>query len=167
MKNIKKTLFKAERMLAHTESTILVFSIITMILMGALQVVLRNIFNTGIEWADMFVRSLVLWTGFIGASLATRRGHHINIDVMSKLITSEKITRIRKRIVDIISLVLVFFLLKASIEFLIAERENEMKAFLGIPTWIIFLIVPIAFSIMFLRLIIISVMNKEIEEDHL
>jgi len=39
-----------------------------------LQVVLRQFFSTGILWADILLRHLVLWIGLLGAALATAAG---------------------------------------------------------------------------------------------
>ena len=47
-----------------------------MILLAFLQIVLRNVFSSGISWGDPLVRYLVLWVGFIGASLATKESKH-------------------------------------------------------------------------------------------
>ena len=53
-----------------------------------LQIFLRNVFTTGLAWGDLVLRNLVLWIGFIGATLATREGKHINIDILSRSLLS-------------------------------------------------------------------------------
>ena len=47
-----------------------------MIVMSFSQVVLRQVFHTGILWGDTFLRQLVLWVGFLGAGMATADGKH-------------------------------------------------------------------------------------------
>ena len=67
---------------------ILVAALLTvMILLAFSQIVLRNFFATGIDWADSLVRYLVVWVGFVGAAIATKEGKHITIDVLSRWIT--------------------------------------------------------------------------------
>lgn len=148
---------KLEALLYHlykVEGVMLVVSFIIMVVLGSLQVILRNMFNSGIDWADSFVRALVLWVGFIGASLATRQSRHINIEIISQLFTGETISRIRIFLVNIFSLILSVILLVASVYYLFAEYDNHMNAFLFVPTWVVFLIVPISTTAMVLRLFI-------------
>ena len=55
-----------------TETVLLIVILTVMILLSFLQVLLRNFFDQGLLWGDIFLRNLVLWVGFLGASLATR-----------------------------------------------------------------------------------------------
>ena len=74
---------------AKIESWILVAIVLLMVTMSFLQIILRA-FSIGILWGDIFLRHLVLWVGFIGASLATREEKHINIDVLSRLLNEKR-----------------------------------------------------------------------------
>jgi TRAP-type C4-dicarboxylate transport system permease small subunit len=67
------------------ETALIVFIVIFMVFLAFLQVVLRNVFSQGLLWGDILLRQLVLWIGFIGASLATREEKHINIDLFCKI----------------------------------------------------------------------------------
>jgi C4-dicarboxylate transporter, DctQ subunit len=163
MKKIKNIVFKTESAIAKIEQTIIVVGLSTMIFFGALQVILRNFFNSGIDWADLLVRALVLWLGFVGASLATRRGRHISIDAVSKLVKSKKLQALRAKIVGIISLILCLFLFKAAIDFTLVESQSNMTAFLGIPVWIVFIVVPISLGLISLRLLISLITGQNIE----
>jgi TRAP-type C4-dicarboxylate transport system permease small subunit len=162
---VKEALLKLERHLFLFEEWVLVFGLITMVTMGTLQVVLRNFFNTGVEWADMFVRALVLWVGFLGASLATRKSKHIRIDIFSKIMTGKRSSVVREVILNVLSLALVILLLKASIEFTRAEATNQMTAFLNVPTWIVFIIVPISLGLIAIRLVIEIMLGRPIEQE--
>src|SRR6266446_10009504 len=51
--------------------------------LGLLQVIERNVLASGIFWADELRQHMVLWLGFLGASLATREHRHLSIDVLS------------------------------------------------------------------------------------
>ncbi|UCD10382.1 MAG: TRAP transporter small permease subunit, partial [Nitrospinaceae bacterium] len=74
---------KIDAGLAKLEATFIVATLSVMILLSFGQVILRNFFHGGILWADLFLRQGVLWVGFLGASLATREGRHISIEVLS------------------------------------------------------------------------------------
>ena len=51
--------------------------------LGLLQVIERNVLASGLFWADELMQHMVLWLGFLGASLATREHRHLSIDVLS------------------------------------------------------------------------------------
>ena len=57
---------------------------VTLIILGGLQIILRNVFHSGLLWADPLMRHIVLWLGCLGAALATTSARHINIDVFSR-----------------------------------------------------------------------------------
>jgi len=154
---------KLEIYIARIESYVLVVGLLTMIAAGTTQVILRNFFNTGLEWGDMLARALVLWVGFVGASLATRRGKHINIELVSKFITNPKLSAIRERIATAIALIISTILSVEAIIFTYAEKGNDMIAFLNVPTWVIFLIVPISFVLITLRFLIELITGHSIE----
>ena len=54
--------------------------LLIMMLLVCAQIVLRSFFSGGLIWADAFIRYLVLWSGMLGAALATAKGKHISID---------------------------------------------------------------------------------------
>ena len=154
LRKLKSNALITEKYLYKIENILLVVGLTVMMTLGAGQVVLRNFFQTGVEWADMLVRALVLWLGFMGASVATRNVKHINIEILSKFVANPKLERFRQRLVYFISLVISSILLKASITYTIIEQSNHMVAFLNIPTWVVFIIVPISLLTISLRLLL-------------
>lgn len=135
------------------ENVLVIIILTLMIAMAFLQVILRNFFSTSIMWGDIFLRHLVLWIGFLGASLATREGKHINIDVLSRLLPT-RFKRISGIVVNLFSSVVCFFLMRASIGFIIMEKESGTTLLSGIPTWTAQIIIAIGFGIMMFRFFI-------------
>ena len=82
-----KYLQKLNNFLAKIESIFLIVCLLTRIMFAFVQVLLRNIFSTAIFGGDTFLRHLVLWVGFLGATLATKQSKHINIDVLSRTLS--------------------------------------------------------------------------------
>jgi TRAP-type C4-dicarboxylate transport system permease small subunit len=74
------------RFLQRLEDLVLGGLLAGMILLAAFQIVLRNGFDGGLIWGDELLRILVLWTGLIGAAVASRERRHITIDVLSRLL---------------------------------------------------------------------------------
>lgn len=69
-------------------------SLLVLLLLALLQIVARNLFDTGFASADTLSRYLVLYVMFFGAALATAGERHIRIDVANQLLNA----RIRARL---------------------------------------------------------------------
>ena len=52
------------------------------LLLSVLQIILRNVFSSGLVWADPLLKIMVLWLGMFGALYATRKRRHIKIDIL-------------------------------------------------------------------------------------
>jgi C4-dicarboxylate transporter, DctQ subunit len=131
-------------------STILISLLAVMLLMGFTQVVLRNFFSTGILWADVLLRHVVLWVAFLGAIVATGERRHITIDALTKVL-SERGRKIAGIVTGIASVIVSYYLTNASYRFLIDEMEFGGTLILDIPIWIFQLIIPLGFGLMMLR----------------
>src|SRR4030067_340622 len=141
---------RVDEAISRVEQTLLVTFLSFMILTAFLQILLRNFFSTGLDWGDSLVRNLVLWTGFIGATLATKEGKHINIDVVSRWLPA-----LGKNAVTLITHLFSFFvccgLTYAALKFIKNEVQMENITFLNIPAWIPEMILPLTFGLMTFR----------------
>jgi TRAP-type C4-dicarboxylate transport system permease small subunit len=148
-----KFLEKLNTLVANIETILLVFIVLAMVLLSFLQVILRNVFEQGILWGDIFLRHLVLWVGFIGASLATKENKHINIDVLGRILRGRK-RLIAQGITQFFSAFIVLILIKAAWTFVQQERMFETTLFNDIPAWYFQIIIPIGFTFICLRFIL-------------
>ena len=153
-----KILRQIDSFLARIEQTFLIVLLSVMILLAFLQVVLRNLFSTSILWGDTFLRQLVLWVGFTGATLATRQKRHINIDVFSRLL-SDRGQTIVGIVTNLFSAIVCIFLTKAAIVFICDEKSSQSILFANIPTWIFILIIAIGFGLITFRFLTIALEN--------
>jgi TRAP-type C4-dicarboxylate transport system permease small subunit len=149
---------RADEAIERVEQTLLVTFLGFIILLAFVQIILRNFLSTGLDWGDSLVRNLVLWIGFIGATLATKEGKHINIDLVSRGLPS-----LGKKVVALIIHLFSFFvccgLTYAALKFIKNEVQMGNRTFLGIPTWIPELILPVTFSLMTFRFGLRSLKN--------
>jgi len=129
---------------------------LTLLIIAFLQVVLRLFFRGGIESADSIIHYLVLWVGFLGASLATYKNRHINIDVASQFFKKLN-KKLVSLIVNIVSLSISILFLIAAINFIVNEFNNDAKITF-IPVWVLELVLPLSFLF-----IVISFLQKFIE----
>ena len=148
-----RIIFAIDRLLARLEGFFLNFTLIVMLALASLQVILRNFFDTGIEWGDILARHLVLWVGFFGATLSTREDRHIRIDALTKVIPDKW-----KPLVDFFvccfCIVVGLFLYDAAAKFVLSEKMAGTTLFKGIPTWYFILIMPAGFLVISFRYLV-------------
>ncbi len=142
--------------LQKIEDGILVGLLLTMIFMAVLQIFMRNMFDSGILWGDALVRVLVLWIGLMGAMIASRKNHHISIDVLSKYLPAP-IKKLTNLIIFIFTSFICGVMAYFSLTFVIMEKQDSFMAFANIPAWACESIIPIAFAIISLRYVFLSI----------
>lgn len=146
------------RLLYGLEDAVIVLLLVTMIVLGFGQIILRNAFETGFVWLDPMLRVMVLWIGLLGAMAATRVDKHIRIDVLTRLLPP------KLKIVSH-SLTLAFagaisgIIAWHSYLFVISEMEYGGNAFAGIPAWTLETIIPFSFAVMTLRFCLDALFN--------
>lgn len=150
---MKKVLSAIDVGLSYVENSLIILILGVMVILAFLQVLLRNFFDTGILWGDIFLRHLVLWVGFIGASLATREEKHINIDVLTRIISKRYIPYV-KMIIELVSVIICILLAHAGYKFLMDEIKYETILFENIPSWYFELIIPVGFALMAFRFLL-------------
>jgi TRAP-type C4-dicarboxylate transport system permease small subunit len=80
-----KPLHQLRAALVRLETWLAAGSLLLLLLLSLLQIVARNLFDTGFADADNLSRYLVLYVMFFGAALAVERNRHIRIDVFGTL----------------------------------------------------------------------------------
>jgi len=141
-----KILTRIDNWLGRLELGMVIFLLGTMIVFAFLQVVLRNIFSTGIVWVEIFLRQTVLWLGFLGGALATGNRRHIKIDGVSHFF-SKRGQSILHVITNLFAAFICLLLTQASIKFVGSEIEMKSIVFDGIPAWYVELIIPAGFAL--------------------
>lgn len=135
--------------------------ILTLIL-SVIQIIMRNVFSSGIVWADPLLKIMVLWLGMFGALYATRKRRHIKIDILKHYL-NPKLKKLTSRIVYFISGLICLLCSYFSTTFLILEYQDGTKAFMQVPAWLVESIIPIALLIMALRFIYFSIKPGDME----
>lgn len=125
-----------------------------MITMACLQIAMRAIFSSGIVWIDPLLRYLVLWSGFLGAAVATRMGKHISIDLISHLVP-DLVAHWLQVMIQFFSLLVCLVLTYASVKFVINEASfTSGQLLLGLSSWKLNLIFPLSFGLISLHSLI-------------
>lgn len=140
------------------EDSILALLLFGMIVLSTSQIFLRNLFDSGLIWADPLLRVMVLWIGLLGALAATRENKHITIDLLTRFLSDSK-RDFAKAFTNIFSSGISAILAYHSMRFVVMEYEAQSKAFSGISAWILELILPIAFTLIALRFFLHFIIN--------
>ncbi len=148
-----KPILQIDKWLEKFSGWLLVALLGTMIVMAFAQVVLRNFFDSSIEWGDIFLRHLVLWVGYFGAVIATGEGRHLRIEFVSRLVP-EKIRKIFFIITSMFAASICYLLMQASISFVQLEIESQAVLILDLPSWYFIVIIPIGYAMVSFRFIV-------------
>ena len=147
-----KQLLRAIRLL---ENATLITLLAAMVGLAASQIVLRNLFGMGITWADPLLRILVLWVGLAGAIVATREDRHISINVLARFLPAG-IQAAAHSLTDLFAAAVSGLIAYPSARFVLSEFAAQTIAFAAVPAWICQLILPIAFTAIAVRFLVLA-----------
>lgn len=146
-------LHKIHRFLLNTETLILIALFISLVVLAVVQILLRNVFASGILWAESYVRIIVLWIAMLGAMIASRDDQHICIDVLVDKLP-RRLRNIARRVSHLMTSVICFITAWYSLKFVREEYDYGGIAFGIVPNWLCEAIIPFAFMIIACRYLI-------------
>lgn len=146
-------LFKAVH---RIEDLSLVVMLTAMIGLASVQILLRNVFDSGLVWADPMLRVMVLWLSMIGASIASRHNKHIRIDLFSRFCSNRTNLSIQAA-VNLFTAVVCFLIAWHGTRWVHWEYTDQMPGFAGIPAWMLEVIIPLSFALIGLRFCFMSI----------
>lgn len=127
-----------------------------MILLAVGQIVLREVFDTGIIWADELLKLMVLWLAMVGSIAACRDDRHIRIDVLSHLLP-DWLVDITRVLVDMFAAVVCAVIAVQAWRYLQIEIEFEDTVLVDTPAWIAHVILPLAFALISYRFAVLAI----------
>ncbi len=135
------------------EEILVTITLLVMVTCVFAQVIARYVFNTAITWTEELAGFCMVWSVYIGASLAVKERFHFRILAFLKLIP-EKIAKIVVVLGDICWMIFCFLMLIYSYEYLLLLWEKvSISPSLGIDKKWAEMIVFIGYFLMILRLI--------------
>jgi len=152
------SLDRLDRFGRFLENVALVTLLSGLMLLAVGQIVLREVFNTGIIWADELVRLIVLWLAMMGAVAACREDRHIRIDAITHLFSDRVIDVIRIG-VDVFAAAVCGVIAWHAYRYLQIEIEFADTVLVDMPAWIAHVVVPASFAVLSYRFIV-SVIKK-------
>ncbi|MEJ2213798.1 MAG: TRAP transporter small permease [Gammaproteobacteria bacterium] len=143
------------RIILLIEDSLLVLLLTLMILLSTAQILLRNLFDSGISWGDPALRLMVLWVALLGAMVATRDNNHININILSYFLSEKNQARVQ-RVTDLFASIVCGLIAWHATSLVIMEKQDGTIAFASFPTWMGESIIPIGFGVIALRFLLSS-----------
>ena len=140
------------RLLFHGENSLIILALGAMMTLPVIEILLRNIFKTGISGSSSIVQHLTLIVGMLGGAIAAREGRLLALSPAQTLLKGRW-----KSAAHIFSngfaAAICFFLCVASVRYVLAMKPLGKILVYGIPVWVIQLILPVGFGLIALRLV--------------
>jgi TRAP-type C4-dicarboxylate transport system permease small subunit len=135
------------------EDALLVLLLASMVLVAGTQIVLRNLFDQSLLWADPLLRVSVLWVGMIGAMVATRHDKQISVDVVSRFLPPQWRARIRI-VTDLFTAVVSAVVAWSAYRLMLEDRAAGGMSIGPVPLWVCEAVLPVAFGIIAIRYVL-------------
>lgn len=153
-----------DKVIARVEGWLIITFLWLLVTFALIQVCLRALYTHGhfkwanslmghLDWSEPFVKLLVLWLTFLGASLVTRENKHIKIDLFSSFLPA-KWHAVRELILSVASVIISATMLKVCIKYVKMEMEFGATLFRSFPTWAGELIIPAGFALILFRFLL-------------
>jgi len=149
------------RTTALVEDALLVMILAAMVILAAIQIILRNVFDDAILWAGPMLRVGVLWVGMIGAMVATRSDNQISIDAVSRFLP--KLWKARVRVVtDLFTAIVAAVVAWSAFRLVLDDRAAGVTAVAFVPLWVCEAILPVAFGVIAIRYFLFAIKHLRV-----
>jgi TRAP-type C4-dicarboxylate transport system permease small subunit len=148
--SVQNNLSRLGRWFGLLENGLITSLVIFLVLFSMVQIILRNVFSTGVIWGDTLLRQIVLWVSLLGAARAAAEDKHIQIDLLPKLLPAAS-ARALGIVSNLFGALVSATLLYASFTFVQMEMSSGAMAFTGIPNWWLETVFPFSFALMTIR----------------
>jgi TRAP-type C4-dicarboxylate transport system permease small subunit len=142
------------------EDGVLVVLLAGLVLLAGAQIVFRNLFGSGLLWADPALRVMVLWVGMIGAMVATRYDKQISVDAVSRFV-SPRLRAIVRVVTDLFTAGVSLVVAWNAWRLLEDDRAAGTTLFASVPLWVCELIIPVAFAVIAVRYLVYAVLHAK------
>lgn len=140
------------------ERRILISALVVMVIVSFMQVVMRYVFNDALSWSEEVSRYLFVWFSWIGVSVGLKENEHLSVELFSislkrhGLFKTNEATQIVMKLIWLATTLIVAYY---GIE--VVKLQMSLKVVtpaIRMPVWIGYLSVPIASSLVGIRLIV-------------
>ena len=131
---------------------------IIIVLLG-IQVFLRFLFNSGIEWAEEIIRYCFVWMNYVGVALGAKKLGHIRITAFFSSF-SQGGQKVILAVADVLWVIFNIMIVYISWEMIIIMlRFKTMSPILQINIAWVYLIIPLGFALTTIRILQVNCRN--------
>ncbi len=143
-----------ERLARWTGFAVMVLMAVATTLVSV-SVILRYLFFTGIDWSEEATRYVMIWMGFLGTSLALRKGAHAGVEILRAVLP----LAIRRVVTGIAVASMLFFfgvvLYQGSV--LVTQVADKESVVIPMSMAWFYLAIPVGMSLMFVQMLPIAI----------
>ncbi len=143
---------RAVGLLSRAENILAATILLAMVLLPVIEVVARLGIGRGIPGGIPLTQNLTLWIGFVGAVIAARENRLLQLATGNFL--PERYAVAAKAFTHAVGAAVCVLLAEGSRQLVVIERDSPIDLALGINTYHAQLILPIAFGLLALRLVL-------------
>lgn len=115
---INEGLFKVEK-------AVLTVTLLSMIILGLMQVFSRYVTHKPIPWSESLLTYMFIWSSFMGASYALGKNGHFQVDIVVKKLPG-RLQTVINIIVQLILLIFCLYVLVIGTEMALMNRSQDM-----------------------------------------
>ena len=134
------------------EEAVANLALAAMVLLPLAEIVVRPVLSGGVPGSISFVQHLTLWVGFLGAALAAREGKLIAL-ATATFIPEGRTRRATAVFAALVGSAVSTILATAAYQLVLFDKEGGTMLAAGVPVWVAQLVLPVAFSVIALRLV--------------
>ena len=138
------------RWIDRIERVLLTVLVTGMVGLSALQILLRNIWHTGLNWVEPLLGMALLWLTMLGALAAAGMGRHLAIDLAAALLPRRGSAWLA-RATSLFAAIVCVLLAWAAGRYVGFQREMDITLLLGAPVWKYYMVIPVVFWLMAIR----------------
>ncbi len=147
---IGKILGFLDKILSFFEDWTLFISVMVALLALFFNVILRYGFNYSLAWSEEVVREVIMYTTFIGCSVAVKNRSMIKIDALYQLVPGARfpLSIFSNLVILIFSVMMIYY---GTVMAILQVATNQKTVILQIPIVYLYAFLPLTGSLMFLR----------------
>lgn len=133
------------------EDWFMVLSLGFMLILNFANVVSRYLLSTSLSFTEEITTNLFVWSCFIGAAAAAKRGAHLGFDLLL-MYMPKKVSRIVTALVTLVTLSMFALLFILSFDMIETQiKLNQQTPALGWPEWTVSLAITVGAFFCFMR----------------
>lgn len=139
------------------EKAIAVFSIGFMSILVIVDIAGREIFSGGIAWAQKMAVYLMIWAGFLGASLTAHKGTHLRPEIADGLWPKKALPLFHRLRHFFTALFSIYFAYHSYLYVYESWELGDTSPVLDLSIWIVQIVIPLTFALIGFKSLIFSI----------